>query len=73
MKILKSPAGRAFVAGFGSVVSIFPTGQIERFARIQTVEQRMAMNFSAVGLHIRSAMGKFDSAQETKAQRGPAK
>lgn len=73
MKILNSPASRAFAAGFGSVVSIFPTGQIERFSRVNSVEQRMVLNFSAVGMHIRSAMGKFESAQEAKAKRGPTK
>lgn len=73
MKILKSPASRAFAAGFGSVVSIFPTGQIERFSRVHSVEQRMALNFAAVGMHIRSAMGKFDHVKEEAAKGRAAK
>lgn len=56
----------AVLAGFGGAFAIFPTGQIEQFAKREPIEARMHANFARVGQRMDAAMNKVRDEQQAE-------
>lgn len=56
---------QAFLAGIGSAFALFPSGQLDQFAKRDSVESRIYGNFARVGQRLDSAMNKVKDEQES--------